>query len=430
MYTNERVSLARILSGVAVVSLFATVTNFVPLSAMTALFVPFALLTQRIPRVLMSLWLYLSISLVSVIFYYPESLASYDFYRRDGNIFISYAPLMVLPLFACRVDLLRLLKAWIFWVTSLYLVLLVLWIIRRDTETFGGLFYARNAVGGFLALAACVTYALARGYKRIYLVPLLIIVAGLVSTYSRGSILGWLMAVLLCEWHIRAGSKRLRRVATYFVFAVALGLTYYIGFINMDTYERYLARGDLYIGEAETGKDANIFIRTHGLWPQAVYAFQASPVLGIGFGAFDDMPLNLEGHDHVLSYNVQDNKRHSDSHAHNSYLHILAEQGLLGFTVIAVLLVNLYRFLDRKPQGPRSAVELALLASLFSIVFSSFTEHRLFTPSMVLPFSLILGLYISNHRARSRYRPVTRFDVQRTPERDSYFPAQQSGPPC
>jgi len=132
--------------------------------------------------------------------------------------------------------------------------------------------------------------------------------------------------------------------------------------------------------------------RVFELWPCAIKLSLSSPFFGTGFGSFNDSPYHLEGINHVLAYNVPTVIYDSDAHAHHSFLHILAETGLFGLVLVCLWLRSIYTYLIKK----NDVVALALLGMFWCLIFSSFTEHRLFTPSQMLPFTIILGIYIAN----------------------------------
>ena len=79
----------------------------------------------------------------------------------------------------------------------------------------------------------------------------------------------------------------------------------------------------------------------------------------------------------------------NSGHAHNSYLHILAELGFLGLILIFCILCEVNSMIKKLPNYER----LLLTSCLFAMIISSFTEHRLTTPSQALPFYFLLSLF-------------------------------------
>jgi hypothetical protein len=140
-----------------------------------------------------------------------------------------------------------------------------------------------------------------------------------------------------------------------------------------------------------------IALRAFYLWPRAWHLFKQSPLIGTGFGSYNDLPYRLEGSLPLVQVNRPPEPVFSDAHAHHTFLHVLAETGLLGFVLLVFLLVKIYRFIRTLPED-RLRVGFELV--FWIAVLSSLTEHRLFTPSQMLPFTIILGLAV----AREEYR--------------------------
>src|ERR1700758_3750523 len=93
---------------ISLLALFLTVTNFVPISAIG--FVPMLLCAWRFygrsyPAFVTPLVAFTVLAIVSTLLYDPQSFLEFDFYRRDGNFFISYAPILAGFVYAHRWDL-------------------------------------------------------------------------------------------------------------------------------------------------------------------------------------------------------------------------------------------------------------------------------------------------------------------------------------
>jgi O-antigen ligase len=240
---------------------------------------------------------------------------------------------------------------------------------------------------------------------------LLINGAALILTLSRGSMLGLIVAavivLILKERHIPLA-----------IVATVIGM---VGLLTY-TYPIWEASGrptgiwapeDGTIDPNETSyADPNTMDRALFLWPRATYLFLNSPIFGTGFGSYNDLPYHLSGMTNVLEFNRPLTLTFSSSHAHNTYLHVLAETGLVGFGLLVFLLCTMWKDIDciRTPS-----VRLGLKIGFWMAVFSSLTEHRLFTPSEMLPFTILLGLALANSRSSA-------------PEKN-YLNAQELGDP-
>ncbi|CAN5836803.1 hypothetical protein BH23GEM3_BH23GEM3_00810 [soil metagenome] len=393
----------RVLLLAAVACLLATVTNLVPLSAglaLPAVLAPFLLVRRRtVPRITAALALLLGYFSVWTVIYDPASLAEYAFFRRDGNVFITYAPLLFLSLLHLDLRLDSLVRAFLYVAGALNVVFLGIYAVTGGTIFFYEegiyhfLFHAHNAAGGFLA----VTTAMSAGYfyatrEGRFLLLTATNFLGLLAADSRGSMLGLLMALGI----VFVLRGRFMRTAVLAMIVVQLAGV--VALHRISSPEIFLRD---YPGELDFEGGAfdalprvhTVALRALYLWPRAWHLFQASPLVGTGFGSYNDLPLALEGMPPLYRTNQPDIVVHSDAHAHHTFLHVLAETGVLGLGLLIGFLVQARRFiLSIRLPALRYAFELVLWVN----IVSSFTEHRLFTPSQMLPFVILLGLAVAN----------------------------------
>jgi O-antigen ligase len=392
--------------GVFAMSLLATVTNLVPLSLFYIVLVPLAVYglirNRALPRSVVALLVMYAGFLVSVLVYAPSSLLDPSFYRRDGNVFVTFLPVIICGALRLHVDADHLLRGFLRWVTVINAAFICIFIATGGTiflvqpGTYHFLFVAHNAAGGYLATvtAFAIGNFIARGRAVLPLTMVLINAVGLVLTVSRGSLLGLGLAIVLVLM-LRERFVKTTLLATVLVFAGLLSYTYPVwvatgeptGFWESNT---PLARqADI---EAE---EANVLDRALFLWPRALDLFLKSPIVGTGFGSYNDVPYNLVGIPHVVEINRPTELIFSAAHAHNTYLHVLAETGLVGLALLAFVLRQIWRDIDSLEP---SAVRLALKLGYWVAIFASLTEHRLFTPSQMLPFTILLGVGLARRR--------------------------------
>lgn len=386
----------------AVLALLGTVTNYVYFSPLLTLLVPlciYIVLKRKMQRPLFWLYAFFLAFLVSVIFYDFRSLLDFGFYRRDGNFIISYAPILVLPLFNLRFNLENYLRYFYRVALGLYSIIFVYYLVNLNISAdlnalvFGGLFYAQNAVGGFLSILGALGFAYFynRKTKKEFFFFFLIM-AMLFMTYSRGSILGLILGI--AAWYL-AVNKHFKTLII--LISIPVLLTIATLMIGYPSYQSKISTGNLVeekVGEDIGTKNANVILRILYTFPRAYYSFTHSPIVGTGVGSFDDRPYEFETIVPYVAYNAQPFKAHTDSHAHHSYLHILAEQGVFGLALFITFWVSLFLYLMNLKYKP--LVRDFLLIAFFTITFASFTEHRITTPSMMLPFTIVLGLHFAN----------------------------------
>jgi O-antigen ligase len=383
-------------AGLAVFCLAFTVTNFLPFSALMVFLSPFVVvwftMNRKISTLLFSVILMLSYFVLNTLLYMPSSFLSYDFYRRDGNVFISFLPLLLYAPIALKLDLDRLIEVFLYWAASLTVFLIFTYsLLGLNVDVIGChhfLFYAHNAAGGFFSIVASIAlgYYLHTHSKRHLLLTGLLLMA-LVLTRSRGSLLGFMMA-FVTSVVFKEKFNRWFVFGVFVVFVLIMSQAYPLWMKmgqphNVFNYE-YLPDG--------TERAGTILDRVLIVWPQAVHLWLKSPILGTGFGSFNDAPHNLQGIENLYMINDVAKPHFDSGHAHHSYFHVLAETGVVGLSLLLFFLVNLHRFLMSLES---SSLRRGMLIAFWTVVWSSLTEHRLFTPSQMLPFMIILGLMLA-----------------------------------
>lgn len=393
---------SKIITFLALICLAFSITNVLPLSASLALLlglVPLLLYNGRTQhRLFISLFTLLAYFLISTLIYSPASVIEYSFYRRDGNVFITYAPLLLLSLLKLNINIKLIVRKFIIFSSTLNIIFLVVYAVTGGTLFFYEpgiyvfLFVAHNAAGGFLATIS----ALSIGFycykkERLFLILSLGNLAGIYFTDSRGSILA-----LLLSWFIVLVMK-----GKYFRLTVAVTIIFQIAMLSwlyLNAAPNFLttelgAVDSFTLGELSRG--GTFIMRGFYLWPRAIYLFLHSPLFGTGFGSYNDRPYSLQGIPYIFQLNSPTTPIFSDAHAHHSFLHILAETGIIGFILLFYFLKQVRRsILDISLSPLRIALHLAYWVA----IISSLTEHRLFTPSQMLPFTIILGLAVSKSR--------------------------------
>ena len=383
----------------AVVSMVCTVTNFIPFSAITILLFPFLPLwltaNRNMHPIIFSCLLLFSYFLFSTLLYAPSSLLSFDFYRRDGNVFISYLPILLYGPIALYLNLQQFISLFLYWTALIVLLCIsvfsILDLVVHDGSCHHFLFHAHNAAGGFLASAAALSLGFCIHRRKIrYKGVFCVLFIGLVLTNSRGSLLGFCLAyvsVLLCKNKLNKYFVVLAVIASSLFMAYAYPLWLEMGKpVDMRSFQKEdLLQG---VERAHT-----IYDRMFILWPRSLYLWLQSPILGTGFGSYNDLPYHLEGLPYLYVVNRPVKLFFSSAHAHHSYLHILGETGLFGLSLFIYFLNAVRKFLE-KIDIP--SLRDGMLLVFWTLIWSSFTEHRLTTPSQVLPFTILLGLFLAN----------------------------------
>ena len=337
--------------------------------------------------------LYYLVSLVSLLIYDPGALITPDFYRYDGNFLISFLPLLALPILPkTNINVEIILKRFVIFSVTVSLLPCIYQLYSVGYPN--GLFVATNAFGGFLMGLIAIIFSWLLMAKR-KVGPALLLVACAVMlafTASRGSLLGVSLGITAYL------AIRFRRKWVVIVLTSAIVLTQSI--VLYVTFPLYLKNKEdaysLAVESAESTKEANIYIRAYENWPRGLYLFTRSPLFGTGVGSANDFPLIFDD-DTFVQMNKNPDHSYDSAHAHNTYLHILGEQGIVGFLLFLLMWFSIFKYLSSRREN--TIIRDALLIMFWSLTFASFTEHRIPSPSNVFPFMIIFILYFMKNRS-------------------------------
>lgn len=383
-------------------SMMGTVTGKLPISPIINIIGIFIFIKKKITinKYILPLFALLIYSLFHIIILTPDSLLKYEFYRYDGNLFPSYLPLFFLSFFAIKFDFNRLIKYYlIFGVVTIFISLFLF--------SFSP-FKAHNALGGFIAELICIAigvlYCEYKIKKRkqitkilLYLILFLISILLLFKSESRGSIIGVLFSIFFVL--LLPKFRKIFFLLMLFLLIIFELLFAYPEWVNIGKSYSFFEYKEISIN-IEGGRWWTIVDRIFYLWPRALDDWLNSPIFGIGFSKYNDIPYQFYGIKHLVMFNLN-HSVYSDFHSHNSFLHFLAETGLFGLVLLILSIFYLDKFIEKKLDNPVEKYTILLL--LWYLVFSSFTEHRFTTPSQAIPFSILFGMAISNYRYKIKF---------------------------
>jgi O-antigen ligase len=393
---------------VSLIALFLTVTNFVPISAIgfAPMLCAWRFYGRNYPAFVTSLSLFALYALLSTLVYDPASLASFEFYRRDGNFFVSYAPILAGCAYTHRWNVNKLLTCFFVFAVVVNLPSYGSYImhhgllspLENSSETFGSYFVARNAAGGFLAMLFCLGVACYL-YKSSWLLLAILALnaAMLLSTYSRGSVLG----VLTVLPYVIFGRRRWMLLS---MIVILIALSVAIAAYHINPSVDYFGF-PFDIGNPDE-KTNNLDIRYEWLWPRALAYFSHSPLFGLGFGSFDDHIARVIDYFGLFAQPLDVTIEHSDSHAHNSYLNILAELGVVGLVLMMRFMWQLIAWASDGATRAWQEGTQNYVGYLFvefagvCLLAMSCSEHRLTTPSNALVMTLAVSLLLASREPR------------------------------
>jgi len=189
-------------------------------------------------------------------------------------------------------------------------------------------------------------------------------------TFSHGAFLS--LAVALCILGMLAAGPGVRRAVLLAVGATVLLLLAVV-----------LVRGEAFIGpSSETGPLAERL----GNWQVAVAQIAEHPVAGVGWGAYG------------ASYTrYQQPGMNQSRYAHNTYLQLVAEGGLLTLPLLVVFLLWVLRRVRTLAPGER-LLGLAVMA----VLLHNALDFTLLLPGIAVPFFFVLACLVPRQPSVSR----------------------------
>ncbi|HMT08240.1 MAG TPA: O-antigen ligase family protein [Pyrinomonadaceae bacterium] len=252
-----------------------------------------------------------------------------------------------------------------------------------------GSFVSRNNFAAFmemliaLPLGLLLSGAIERDKRLIYITAIGLMGVALVLSGSRGGLVAMLAGVVLLimiTTRASGGKKLVLRIAMSVVMlGVIVGGSYYIGG------DSSLTR----IAETTTSKDVTTD-RTH-IWGITLKIIGANFPLGAGIGAF------------AQAYTPFDDRSGLErvEQAHNDYLQVLADAGIVGAAIAGFFLFVLFRTIKRniaRENKFRRGVAIGATAGIFAILVHSIFDFVLHTTSITLLFILLLVLLVASGR--------------------------------
>ncbi|MEA3408071.1 MAG: O-antigen ligase family protein [Chloroflexota bacterium] len=264
-----------------------------------------------------------------------------------------------------------------------------------------GTFSQPNPFGGYVGLLLPLAYTTCFGLWRrawsqrrapflalwgIAAMATMVLLAALVMSWSRGALLGFVGGLVLVGLGLR------RRAWALVLMAVLLFLLLatYLAPLLPAGLGRRLSDLAIYLGRDLTAieiTDANFsIIERLAHWQAAWRMFAARPWLGVGTGQYATAYASV----------ALPRWQNPLGHAHNYYLHILAEGGLLGLASYLTLLAAAIAGVWRRRAGEKvwpSALALGVLGMLGHLCVHSLFDN-LYVHEMYLLVAMLLGLVL------------------------------------
>ncbi len=347
--------------------------------------------------------------------------ASPDFYNNDGRVFLYYLPLLFFASSTATARDIHLGVRTVCQVATLGVLLMIPWALASPSwlsvgskAWYGGLLTSHTGAGTFFGVLSAwlLTYGDVSGGRR-YRIAGVLCAVPMFASGSRQALLS-LLAVFV--WYVvRTG----RRVVILRAGAAVLGLVAVLSFTVPRLVERtavlfsaetYGAIADVAarsnwepsIGEPLGGMESNILSRIV-LWKYAAQRFAESPLLGIGFGRYNDQGVRTESAG-LAAFATEGDRLTNVYNAHNMYLHVLAENGVFGLALLLGLWGVLWREMALGARGSPASLRPFFTAGQAALVFTAVSacfDNALASPSLGLPVLGLVGLGIAFRRGRA-----------------------------
>jgi len=333
------------------------------------------------------------------------NLFEYGFIRYDGNFFFSYITFFILAIpflnyrKALRIYFQFLFIAFVFFAVIGFFEFIngmSSFIVRVDDVYVGPMFVAlnnsHNATGSVFSIVSIFAFAFFlesdNKEKIAYGCISILSFVALIMTKSRGSLVAFIIGVFfLLVIGSKSVLKFLRNILV--LAAIIVPLVFVTG-----TFGRIMQIFHIY--------DLSTLTR-FSLWEKAILLFKQSPILGIGFARYNDVPWNfdkvpLTGSPGILSLYTSGNYIFNDTNAHSSYLHFLAETGVVGLILILTFwifcLVIIFKAYRRTVDNFSRKVYLSIIGGIVTLFILSITENYMTAPTVMLCLSLATSLVI------------------------------------
>jgi O-antigen ligase len=283
----------------------------------------------------------------------------------------------------------------------------VYWIRELNQSTAFGPFINRHHFAGYMELTIALPLGLLfagavdKEKRILYGFVAGLMGVALVMTASRGGIISLIAEVIFFaivtaifrkhteERHRR--TNRLKSVAVRGGLAVALLVTLFIGVLALGG-EMSINR--LIVDSVNTNDPTTG--RAH-FWSVTLQIIKAHPLLGTGLGAFGVVYTRFDSRNGLFRL----------EQAHNDYLQVLSDGGIIGAAIaLAFVALLFYKgFVRARSRDDfRRGVALASLGGCFAVLVHSFFDFTLHTTSNALLFLVLAALATINGRVEDAPR--------------------------
>lgn len=277
----------------------------------------------------------------------------------------------------------------------------VYWVRELDQSTAFGPFINRHHFAGYMELTIALPLGLlfaggvAREKMLLYLFVAGLMGIALVMTTSRGGIISlvaeiFFLGVVTAIWrtqkdqqhHHHRKSSRLKQLGIRLGIAGALLVSLFFGVMALGgEFSIYRFIDTVNTDDPTTG-------RAH-FWSVTLEIIKAHPIVGTGLGAFAVVYTRFDTRNGLFRL----------EQAHNDYLQVFSDGGILGGLLALSFVVLLFYLALKRAKSQddfRRAVALSALSGCFAVLVHSFFDFTLHTTSNALLFLVMAALATLN----------------------------------
>ena len=295
---------------------------------------------------------------------------------------------------------------------------------RSGAQPFGS-FVNRHNFAAFMEMMICVplgllfTGGIIKDKRLLYLTAIALMGVALLLSGSRGgfvALVAEVIVLVILTTGTRNRSKLGLRIAlVLLLIGSIIGGAFFVGG------ETSLTR------IAETAKTTDVSTGRSQIWQQTLRVIEANMPLGAGLGAFG------------VAYTPHDDNSGLErvEQAHNDYLQVLADAGIVGLLIGGFFLFVLFRQatgLSKIGNSYRRGVAIGAFAGIFAVLVHSIFDFVLHTTAISLAFLTMVGLFVvcftkypddikdqedhhHHHRQRRGSSSVVKMNREISPER-------------
>jgi O-antigen ligase len=243
-----------------------------------------------------------------------------------------------------------------------------------------GLFGHKSALGDYLGIYLLPFFFMSRRMTLFRLFGLGAVLLGIGAIYLSESRTGWVtcafLSVYVCLSRILKKFKSTSFPAIIFVFFSLIGVLGWIAFENLSSLMRLL------------GKDTSLTGRTD-IWKDAIWAISRHLFFGYGYSGFwngltpESSAVNVQISSALNGQEIY--------HAHNAFLNVTLQIGIVGMAVLGIVLLNAFRSAIRSIFVFRSKAALWYLGILLALLVAGADESTFMNYLSLMSVLLVLA---------------------------------------